>query len=156
MFLCDAYDKKALLGPHADCPIGTPCRVQAFTIAHIVIGLSLHIHSFLHLRLCTSKPFQLWFYQWLTYCEPCLRHFSKVKFILSRSVGKHGLYYECPTRPSLLIHTRTVCKQNILSGMYSYETCVSTFGMQFLSKVSSVFLLRSLVIYKNTHPHPGV
>ena len=32
-------------------------RVQPFTIPHIVIGLSLHIHSFHHLRLVHSSDY---------------------------------------------------------------------------------------------------
>ena len=42
------------------CQIRDPWHSQAFTIAHIVIALSLHtsIHSFIHLRLQVSTVIQ--------------------------------------------------------------------------------------------------
>ena len=51
--LCKVNDTRALIGP-CDLnlmPDQKPCCVQPFTKAHIVIGLSLHIYSFLHLSL---------------------------------------------------------------------------------------------------------
>ena len=36
--------------------IRDPWHSRAFTIAHIVIGLSLHIHSFIHLRSYPTRP----------------------------------------------------------------------------------------------------
>ena len=52
--LCNVNDTKALIRlcllvtSHLD-QIRDPCHSQVFTIAHMVIGLSLHIHSFIHL-----------------------------------------------------------------------------------------------------------
>ena len=40
-----------------------PCRVQAFTIAHKVIGLLLYIHSCLHLRLSLPELLQQFCYE---------------------------------------------------------------------------------------------
>ena len=54
--LFNVYDTRALFGlcllvrSHLG-QIRHPLHSQAFTIAHIVIGLSLHIHSFIYLRL---------------------------------------------------------------------------------------------------------
>ena len=52
-YLCNVNDKRALIGPYSLvtsrwCKIRDPWHVQPFTLAHIVIGLSLHIHFFLH------------------------------------------------------------------------------------------------------------
>ena len=55
-FLCNVNDTRALIGL---CLLVTshlgqildPRHSQAFIIAHIVIGLSLHIHSFIYLSL---------------------------------------------------------------------------------------------------------
>ena len=55
-FLCNVNDTRALIGP---CVILTSrlgqildlWYSQVFTLAHMVIGLSLHIHSFIHLRI---------------------------------------------------------------------------------------------------------
>ena len=52
-FFCNANDKRALSGlcliliSHL-CQIRDPWHSQAFTTAHIVVGLFLHIHSFIH------------------------------------------------------------------------------------------------------------
>ena len=53
-FICDVNDTRTLIGPcflvtSPWCQIRNPCRVQPFPIAHMVISLSLHIHSFLRL-----------------------------------------------------------------------------------------------------------
>ena len=55
-FLCKVNDKRALIGlcllvtSHLG-QIREPWHSKAFTIAHIVMtGLSLHIHSFIHLK----------------------------------------------------------------------------------------------------------
>ena len=55
-FLCNVNDTRALIDlcflvtSHSG-QIRNPWHSQAYTIAHIVIGLSLHVHSFIHLRL---------------------------------------------------------------------------------------------------------
>ena len=64
-FLCNVNDTGALIGPCSVvtsrwCQIWNPCHVQPFTIAHIVIGLSLHIHSFLHLRRTIAERTLVW------------------------------------------------------------------------------------------------
>ena len=53
-FICDVNDTRALIGPcflvtSPWCQIRNPCRVQPFPLAHMVISLQLHIHSFLRL-----------------------------------------------------------------------------------------------------------
>ena len=54
-FLCNVNDTRGLIGlcllvtSHSG-QIRDPWYNQAFTIAHIVMGLSLHVHRFMHLR----------------------------------------------------------------------------------------------------------
>ena len=55
-FLCNEIDARALIGPCSHVTFAVMpylvllARVKHVTIGHIIIGLSLHIHSFLHPR----------------------------------------------------------------------------------------------------------
>ena len=60
-FLCIVNDTASLIGlclpVTSHCgQIREPLDSQVFTKTHIVIVLSLHIHSFIYLRLNTSQP----------------------------------------------------------------------------------------------------
>ena len=63
-FLCNVNDTRALIGlsllvtSHLG-QIPDPWRRRTFTLAHIVIGLSLHVNSFIHLRALIYSSCQL-------------------------------------------------------------------------------------------------
>ena len=75
--LCNVNDTRALIGlcllVMSHCgQIWEPWDSQAFTIAHIVIGLSLHIHSFIHLKvMIKNSMLRCCNYQVLPLCSPC-------------------------------------------------------------------------------------
>ena len=102
MFLCNVIDTRALIGhcSFVTSPwyhIRKPYQVKPFTIAHIVISLSLHIHSFLHSTDSTEVKLvqlELWLYKLKMHVVQPETQFSEKEITPYRELKNIAICYD--------------------------------------------------------------